>query len=1134
MEINTHTFTINDVIFNFYDYTNEQFQEASDILLQASQTSAGQILFQNDRVIDIFSTTLLSTSSVEAVGAIFMNYPEITGGTVSYVNSKGIVETATVARALIHELSHVQLGILDEIDSNSVHQNALSIPNGNFQGSAVIITNAILSEMGVTTDRLHYLAFPSVHGSVGTSWTEGSEIVNAYIGIEENALLGNDEVMNGGNGAELFLGGVGNDTINSGGGNDYVYGGEDTDTLIFNGNFGNDKVAEGEIIIINSGIFSGTATDDDNDGLYTLNGFGITEEENGVLIKKRSNSILLTDWEEDGDYGIELKSREERQREDATDSNGNPLYEEVEAPAVDGHGNPVLDENGEPLTESQLQVEGAKVKVDITVEAEEVFFPSPLEYGSAPPSSPSLSDFFFPTFQSLVLNHTDRADIIENMERSFGDAHRGTYRIGETSEHYWKTGYYPIWGENPTDSSPYYYYGFSVLKFTLNVVDIFMPNDSSLSLGNGPSSSYQYNIYGTPDEPTPHTGFYPDYIVIPRTADISGGFSTSEDQQFMADSDGGAINGSYGDDSFAGGAGTDDFSGGAGNDTLLGEGGDDTLYGEAGDDLADGGDGDDLLIGGTGAGNDTYVGGAGIDVIAYTSTTQGVIVDLAAGTATGAEIDSDSISGIENVVGGTGADSIIGDANDNVLDGAEGNDTISGDGGNDTLLGGLGDDSITGDAGDNLISGGDGVDTLLGGAGEDSIDGNDSLLGESGDDSLAGDDGDDVLEGGDGNDTLIGGQGADTMRGGLGADLFILNAALVATTDSIEGFDVADGDVIDLSAFDDITGFSQLSITDNGGTSTTIALDGTTSLVLDVAAASLGADDFIFAEPDVTTIDGTNRRDDLTGTSGDDLMSGGLGRDTINGAAGNDTINGDNGRDSLLGGEGNDLMNGGNGKDIIDGGTGDDTLYGSFGRDTLTGGTGDDSLFGEQGKDVIDAGDGNDTVLGGKGADSILGGSGNDSLLGEAGRDTIDGGSGDDIIIGGRGADLLIGDDGDDVLTGELGRDTIIGGLGADTLQGNEGADTFVFTSLLDSTTTSTDHIEAYTRRDTFDVSGLGFSSILFDATGTTANSDATTLRYTHDVINGTDALTTVIDDTSGFSFTIEGHITLENADFLF
>jgi serralysin len=47
---------------------------------------------------------------------------------------------------------------------------------------------------------------------------------------------------------------------------------------------------------------------------------------------------------------------------------------------------------------------------------------------------------------------------------------------------------------------------------------------------------------------------------------------------------------------------------------------------------------------------------------------------------------------IENAIGGTGADTILGNAVANVLNGGRGNDTLSGLGGKDTLIGGLGKD----------------------------------------------------------------------------------------------------------------------------------------------------------------------------------------------------------------------------------------------------------------------------------------------------------------------------------------------------------------------------------------------------------------------------------------------------------
>jgi T1SS-143 domain-containing protein len=66
--------------------------------------------------------------------------------------------------------------------------------------------------------------------------------------------------------------------------------------------------------------------------------------------------------------------------------------------------------------------------------------------------------------------------------------------------------------------------------------------------------------------------------------------------------------------------------------------------------------------------------------------------------------------------------------------------------------------------------------------------GNDTLLGGAGNDTIFGQEGDDVITGGAGNDVLYGGSGADTF-------LYVGNDG----SDSIRGFDVTEGDVLDLS-----------------------------------------------------------------------------------------------------------------------------------------------------------------------------------------------------------------------------------------------------------------------------------------------------------------------------------------------
>jgi Ca2+-binding RTX toxin-like protein len=94
------------------------------------------------------------------------------------------------------------------------------------------------------------------------------------------------------------------------------------------------------------------------------------------------------------------------------------------------------------------------------------------------------------------------------------------------------------------------------------------------------------------------------------------------------------------------------------------------------------------------------------------------------------------------------------------------------------------------------------ADTLAGGATAELIQGlggDDRLLGGAGNDTLEGGAGADRLYGDAGNDRLVGGAGADTLYGGAGADRFVF-LALSDRHDSIQDFDAAAGDRIDLSA----------------------------------------------------------------------------------------------------------------------------------------------------------------------------------------------------------------------------------------------------------------------------------------------------------------------------------------------
>jgi serralysin len=135
---------------------------------------------------------------------------------------------------------------------------------------------------------------------------------------------------------------------------------------------------------------------------------------------------------------------------------------------------------------------------------------------------------------------------------------------------------------------------------------------------------------------------------------------------------------------------------------------------------------------------------------------------------------------IEDVVGGTGNDSITGNAAGNYISAGDGNDSVSGLDGPDSINGNVGDDTVHGDSGGDVVLGGKGNDLVYGDSGNDIAvngnlgddtvhggDGNDYVYGGQGNDLVFGDAGDDYLSGDRGDDTLTGGAGSDTFHFGL-------------------------------------------------------------------------------------------------------------------------------------------------------------------------------------------------------------------------------------------------------------------------------------------------------------------------------------------------------------------------------
>jgi Ca2+-binding RTX toxin-like protein len=260
-----------------------------------------------------------------------------------------------------------------------------------------------------------------------------------------------------------------------------------------------------------------------------------------------------------------------------------------------------------------------------------------------------------------------------------------------------------------------------------------------------------------------------DVLVGTRGRDIIAGLGGNDTIKGLAGND--IICGFDGADRIIAGSGRDRLSGDGGSDEISGGPGNDDLIGWAGNDALNGGGGFDDLWGLSG--NDAVDGGGGFDWVLYVDAPGPVTVDLGADSGMGE--GSDTLPGIEGVVGSRYDDVMTGDAGNNSFQAERGNDTIDGSGGADFASFFLSPGPVSVD----LVAGtatGEGTDTLSGienvaGSRDDAdtITGdavNNLLLGFGGNDTVNGADGDDGLDGGGGTDTLDGGNGADTCLNG--------------------------------------------------------------------------------------------------------------------------------------------------------------------------------------------------------------------------------------------------------------------------------------------------------------------------------------------------------------------------------
>ncbi|WP_148169570.1 S8 family serine peptidase [Pseudomonas chlororaphis] len=522
-------------------------------------------------------------------------------------------------------------------------------------------------------------------------------------------------------------------------------------------------------------------------------------------------------------------------------------------------------------------------------------------------------------------------------------------------------------------------------------------------------------------------------------------------------------------------------------DNIIGSGFNDTINGNELDNILDGASGADWMGGGNGndlyvvdnPGDIVFeLANAGIDtvnsyLVGYTLTDNvenARILQMGKTWLTG--------NGLDNV--------IYASQDNNVIDGAGGSDTVNYEGmasavtvnlgvggaqqtggsGSDTLIGienlvgTRHDDVLTGNGQNNRLDGGLGADTLSGGLGDDVY--------------LVDNAGDRVIELADGGiDTVL----VSVAQYTLGQN--VENAQMLASgPSSLTGN--AQDNWIDASAADNL-------IDGAGGTDTVSYAKATAGIVMDLAltgsqATGGSGNDTLL---NIESLVGSQFDDKLRGNAQANTLLGGDGSDWLEGRENDDTLSGGRGYDTLVGGTGNDTYLFGRDSDsdrIVE----NDTTAGN--TDTLVFGVGILSsqlwfsreqndlririigtsssvtvsnwylgaqyqverfttakggvLLANQVENLVQAmakltlpttpllpathvaaltpvlnanwqgewrppvgTDGDDTLVGGPTADTLSGGAGNDTLIGNAGNDTLIGGSGNNTLIGGLGDD---------------------------------------------------------------------------------------------------------------------------------
>ncbi|WP_368186541.1 Hint domain-containing protein [Aestuariibius sp. HNIBRBA575] len=820
-----------------------------------------------------------------------------------------------------------------------------------------------------------YTADPNIYGTTGNDADiEGT--------AGDDTIYGGDTTSETGTGADTINAGSGDDTITSGDGNDVINAGGGDDSIL--GGAGNDTIHGDDATPPATGDETLNWSDEGTEGTNIFGGFTQNTGDMDVTVSfsNDGNGNLYQVDTATGQYSTGNETFATNSSLQLGGDGGPTSTTTLDFDAVDGTGlaNEVVDVAfrindidhstwHDDVTINAYDADGNAVTVLITAAGDDIVNGNTITAGT---SSDDAGDA---AGSALV----EIAGPVHSVEIVYSNG-------GTTNQYLWVTD----------------------VHFT-TYVDA--DNDDTIDAGAGNDTVYGYDgvdsILGGSGDDQLYGGNDADEIDGGTGADTVYGGAGADDVSGGADDD--EVHGDGGNDTVSGNAGADDLFGGAGNDTLYGGDGADTLTGGTGDDVQFGGSGDDTFALDNGFGTDTITGGetgeTNGDTLDASTITSDIVLDLSAVDA------NDPESGTLVTGGNTATFTEI-----------------------ENVILGSGDDTITGSNGVDNVDLGTGADTITGGAGNDIIDvGNDTD-----EDTLILEDGfgQDVITNfeaptDNGNGTFTGNDLVDVtnLTDALGDPVYVSDVTVTEDGSGNAVLNFPNGETLTLvgisvAAIDDPYALNAMGIPISDGT-----VSGTAGA--DVIDGSYTGD------PDYDLVDAGDAI--LSGhAANDDLIEAGAGGDTVLAGAGDDTIYGEAGADIITGGAGDDTIFGGADQDdiLVEDGFGDDIVDGG------ATGTDQDAIDASaltSGVDVTYSGD--EAGVLNNGADSITFADIEELVLTDS-NDTVDASadSAGATITAGAGDDTITVGTGDDVIAGGADQDQVelIDGFGDDTIVGGE------------------------------------------------------------------------------------------------